>query len=315
MVSVTEIRLLKTFITTADLLSFTKAANNLGYAQSTVTTQIQTLEEEFGVILFERLGKQIKLTKDGEQLYTYAEQILRLSSEAKDLISNPLITKGSVNIATAESLCLHRLPQVFNTFRTRYPKVDLNLCFETGGEYRTYLRKNIIDIVFFLDVPCIETDLITHILFEEPMSVIAAPEHRLAQKSMVTPHDINGEPLILTSEGCTYRRIFESILAQAGAKPASIMGISSNEVIKKFVCDGWGIGFLPTVVVQAELASQQLVELPWSGPSFDIKAQLIYHKDKWLSPALKAFIAVVLEIFSPSETTNTCNYLRKKGSP
>ncbi|MGI6093242.1 MAG: LysR family transcriptional regulator [Negativicutes bacterium] len=292
-----EIRLLKTFVATAALLSFTKAASDLGYAQSTVTSQIQTLEEELGVMLFERLGKQIKLTKEGEQLYSYALQILRLSDEAKDLISSSLTPQGLLSIGTAESLCIHRLPKVFNEFRKCYPKVDINLRFDAGDDYRTFLRKNLVDLFLFLDVPCIETDLITHVLFDERMAVIAAPNHPLAKKNQVLPQDINGEPLVLTSEGCTYRRIFESILAQAGAKPSSIMGISSNEVIKKFICDGWGIGFLPHIVVQPELISKQIVELRWSGPPFGIKAQLIYHKDKWLSPALKAFINLILETF------------------
>ncbi|BBB90988.1 MAG TPA: LysR family transcriptional regulator [Methylomusa anaerophila] len=289
-----EFRLLKTFVTIAKTLSFTKAADSLGYAQSTVTSQIQALEEELGIMLFERLGKQIKLTKEGEHLYTYATQILKLSDEAKDQLSSSLVPKGSLTIGTAESLCVHRLPEVFNIFRSRYPEVEINIRFDTVSDYRTHLRKNTIDIAFFLDVPCKENDLITHMLFEEPMSVIAAPNHPLAKKQQVIPHDINGEPLVLTAEGCSYRRIFESILTQAGAKPSSIMGVSSNEVIKKFVCDGWGIGFLPHVVVQQELMTSQLIELHWAGPPFAIKAQLLYHKDKWLSPALKAFIGVTL---------------------
>lgn len=292
-----ELRQLKTFVTTAEALSFTKAANNLSYAQSTITSQIQALEEELGTMLFERLGKQIKLTKDGEQLYAYADQILKLSDEAKDLVSSSLTPKGSLTIGTAESLCLHRLPEVFNTFRSRYPKVEINIDFDACSDYRTLLRKNTIDLVFFLDVPCNENDLVTHVLFEEPMAVIAAPHHPLAKKRQVTPYDISGQPLILTAPGCSYRQLFESILTQSGVRPSSVMGVSSNEVIKRFVCDGWGIGFLPHVVVHQELITNQLIALPWAGPSFDIKAQLIYHKEKWLSPALKAFISVILETF------------------
>jgi len=75
------------------------------------------------------------------------------------------------------------------------------------------------------------------------------------------------------------------------------MGVNSNEVIKKFVCDGWGVGFLPHVVVAKEIEAGELVELPWRGPAFNIEAQLIYHKDKWLSPALQAFINVILDVF------------------
>jgi len=290
-----ELRQLKTFVTAATMLSFTKAANELGYAQSSVSNQIQALEEELGTMLFERLGKQIKLTKDGEHLYAYAAQILKLSDEAKDLIASSLIPKGSLMIGTPESLCTHRLPEIFKAFRARYPKVEINLHFDLGSDYRAHLRKNTVDIVFFLDVPCNENDLITHVLFEEPMAVIAAPSHPLAKKSQIGPHDLNGQALILTPPGCSYRRILESILTQAGAKPSSVMGVSSNEVIKKFVGDGWGIGFLPRITINQEVITNQLIELPWAGPSFDIKAQLIYHKEKWLSPALRAFINVTLE--------------------
>lgn len=296
-----ELRQLKTFITIAKLLSFTKAAAELGYAQSSVTSQIQTLEEEFGTVLFERLGRQIKLTKDGEYLLSYAAKIVKLSAEAKDLLSSSPVPKGALTIGTAESLCIHRLPEVFKTFRANYPYVELNLNFDALSNYRELLRKNMIDIAFFLDVPCREKDLTTHVLFEEPMSVIAAPNHPFTKKSEITPYDLNGEALILTAEGCTYRKIFESILTQTGAKPSSVMGVNNNEVIKKFVGDGWGIGFLPQIVVQQELIRHQLIELPWAGPSFGIHAQLIYHKDKWLSPALQAFINLTLETLRQKE--------------
>ncbi len=295
-----EIRQLKTFVTIVKFLNFTKAADDLGYAQSTITSQIQALEEELGTMLFERLGKQIKLTRDGEHLYTYADQILKLSDEAKDLISSSLLPRGSLTLGTAESLCLHRLPGVLNTFRSRYPQVEINFRFDSSSEYLTLLRKNSVDIVFFLDVACNENDLITHVLFEEPMAVIAAPSHPLVKKRQVIPQDLGGQPLILTAPGCSYRRIFESMLTQVGAKPSSIMGVSSNEVIKKFVCDGWGIGFLPHIVVKEEIINHKLIALPWAGPDFDIKVQLIYHKEKWLSPALRAFIDVTLASFKSS---------------
>ncbi|MDR7867558.1 MAG: LysR family transcriptional regulator [Sporomusaceae bacterium] len=305
-----EIRQLKTFIATARLLSFTKAAEELGYAQSTVTSQIQLLEEELGVLVYERFGKQIKLTKAGERLYTYATQIVELSGEARDYAASSLAPQGTVTIGTAESLCIHRLPEVFNLFRSRYPRVEINIRFDVVHDYRTLLRKNAIDIALLLDVPCRETDLVTHVLFAEPMAVIAAPPHPLARKRRVLPGDLNGEALVLTAEGCTYRRIFESILAQAGSKPSSAMGISSNEVIKRFVCDGWGIGFLPRVVVDHDLAAGHLANLKWAGPAFNISAQLIYHKNKWLSPALKAFIDVTLEHIADSKKAKNPEVLR-----
>jgi len=202
-----ELRQLKTFVTVVNFLSFTKAATELNYAQSTVTGQIQALEEELGIMLFDRVSKQIRLTTEGEHLYAYAVQILKLSSEASDVICSSITPKGSITIGTAESLCLHRLPEVFNTFRTRYPKVELSINFDTGGEYRALLRKNAIDIAFFLDVRCSENDLITHALFSERMSLIAPINHTLAGKQQIYPCDLNNQPLVLTSPGCTYQSL------------------------------------------------------------------------------------------------------------
>lgn len=294
-----ELRQLRTFVTTVKLLSFTKAAKALGYAQSSVTNQIQSLEAELSTMLFERLGKQIKLTKDGEHLYTYADHILKLADEVKDYITNSPLPKGTLTVGTPESLCSYRLPRIFQEFRSRYPAVELNIRFDTCRDYRDRLRKNSVDLVFMLGVPSHEEELITHVLFAEPMAVIAAPTHHLAKKTAVLPADLNGQALVLTETGCSYRQIFDSILTQAGTKPASVMGVSSNEVIKKFVGDGWGIGFLPRITVEQELLAGQLVALPWAGPAFNIAAQLHYHKDKWLSPALQAFIDVTL-MMTPS---------------
>lgn len=293
-----ELRQLNTFLTVVKLMSFTQAANHLGYAQSSITHQIQLLEEELGTMLFERLGKQIKLTKAGEDLCIYAEKILKLCAEAKAVVADSATPSGTLTIGTPESLCTHRLPEVFTVFRKRYPHVEINISLDSYADYRAKLRKNLLDIMFFLDAPSNETDFITEVLFEEPMAVIAAPSHPLAQKSKITALDINNQSLILTELGCSYRRIFEGILAQAGAKPASILAFSSNEVIKKFVMDGWGIGFLPEITIKQELLSGELAALSWCDTPFNIKTQIIYHKDKWLSPALRAFLAVTREIFA-----------------
>lgn len=289
-----EFRQLKTFVTAVKYSNFTKAADDLGYAQSTITGHIQALEEELDTMLFERIGKQIKLTREGEHFHAYAEHLLALSYEALDCIAGADTPSGAITVGTPESLCLHRLSDIFREYRACCPKVQINLDFGSYSDFRLQLRKNIIDIAFFLDRPCTEHDLVTHVLYEERMAVIAAPGDPLAGRREVTPRDLNDRALILTEPGCTYRRIFESILTQAGVKPSSVLTIGSNEVIKKFVSDGWGIGFLPYVTLQKEIEQGQVVALPWTGPPFGVCAQVLYHRGKWFSPALKAFFELVL---------------------
>lgn len=292
-----DLRQLKSFVTTAKGLSFTRAAQDLGYAQSTITGQIQALEEELGAMLFERIGKQVRLTQEGATLYAYADRLLKLADEAREQVSSTGSPRGALMIGTPESFCVHRLAPALNRYRALHPGVELGIRFDAGGDYRAMLRQNLMDAAIILDVPCGEEDLVAHELLEEAMAVIAAPQHPLAGKHSVVPRDISGQTLVLTSPECNYRKLFDSILTQAGVKPGYVMGLSSNEAIKRFVCDGWGVGYLPYIVVAKELNDGQLLALPWQGPALNIKAQLVYHRDKWLSPALKAFLDLTLAEF------------------
>ncbi len=290
-----EFRQLKTFVTIVKCLNFTKAAEQLGYAQSSVTEHIQALEAELDTMLFERLGKQLKLTQDGELFYNYAEQLLKLSDEAKNQILHSQTPRGLITIATPESFCQYHLAPILKEFRKAYPLVEVQLSFGKYSDFNTKLRKNTADIAFFFDRPSSETDLVTENLFEEPMAVIAAPNHPFAAKDRFLPEDCTGQTLILTEPGCSYRQLFESMLTQAGVKPATIVNMGNNEVIKQFVIDGWGIGFLPYIVVAQEVTANKIVALPWGGAPFAIYAQIVYHKDKWFSPALRAFYDLAME--------------------
>src|SRR5690242_2052558 len=107
-----EIRQLNTFTAIAKMGSFTQAAEMLGYAQSSVTTQIQLLESELETKLFERMGKSITLTSEGTRLLPYAQKILKLSEEAKSVIGNSDVPKGALTVGAPESLCVMRLPGI-----------------------------------------------------------------------------------------------------------------------------------------------------------------------------------------------------------
>lgn len=294
-----DFRQLATFVETAKQLNFTKAASTLGYAQSTITIHIQSLEEELETQLFERIGKQIKLTANGRQFYAYAEKIINLSSEAKDILSSSTAPKGTISIGTAESLCIYRLSDVLIEFRALYPDVEMSIRFDTSDDFYSHLRKNIVDVAIVLDHRCVASDIVTHVLSEEPMSVIASPAHPLTRKKRVLPMDMQGQSLILTEESCGYHQLFESILLQAQVRPGQILSISSLEVIKKFVSHNWGFGFLPLVTIEDEVSSGKLAVLPWAGPAFSVTSQLLYHKDKWISPALRAFIDFAVRRLKP----------------
>ncbi|MDD7794458.1 LysR family transcriptional regulator [Clostridium sp. 'White wine YQ'] len=291
-----DLKQLNSFVTICKLQSFTGAADELGYAQSTITTQIKLLENELEVKLFERIGKNISLTYQGKKLLPYAKQMLKMSAEIKDVITNDSVPSGVLTIGAAESLCVLRLPEILKEYRSLYPQVEISLKFGSCSEFRHFLRDNIIDVAFSLGTKIDGSDFVTEIVSNEEMLLLTAPGHKLINKEVVYPKDIENEQLILTEVGCSYRAVFENMLGSYNIKPNLILETGSVQAIKQFTMSGLGISLLPRVAVEEELAQGRLVKLNWAINDFGIVSQVIYHKDKWISPALKAFLELSKEM-------------------
>ena len=294
-----EIRQLNTFVAVAETLSFTRAAERLNYAQSSVTAQIQALEEELGVPLFERLGRRVALSTAGLRLQPYAEKILRLSEEARVAVPDDHLPGGTLTIGAPESLCAYRLPPVLFQFKNLFPRV--RLVFWPGDYVRLVqmLNEGKLDVGILLERPANAENLVFETLTHEPLAVITYPSHPLTRQSIVVPTDLEGETLLLVEAGYSYTALFQQTLA-AAAVGNHMLNFSSIEAIKQCVMAGMGIGFLPVITVEAELARGRLVRLPWSAGDYGLTTLLAWHRDKWISPALRAFIDVSRSVLAPA---------------
>lgn len=298
-----ELRLLNTFVAVARFNSFTQAAEHLSYAQSSVTSQVQALESELGVRLFERLGKSISMTPEGEKLLPFAKQVLKLCDDARIAVAPAGALKGALVIGAPESLCAVRLVPLFTEFHNRYPEVELSLQFGGCTEFEDLLGGNQIDIAFFLERKLNPPSLESVLEWPEPIALLAAPGHPLVRTAGIEPHDVQDILLILAETGCSYRTRFLQMLSDAGVTPKSTMESSSVQVMKQLAMSGLGITLLPRVAAIGELAEGKLVELTWAGPPFEMMmTQVMYHKDKWISPAMRAFIDLAGEMLLPVET-------------
>lgn len=187
-------------------------------------------------------------------------------------------------------MCVLRLPEILKEYHKLYPKVDISLKFGSCADFRHFLNNNLIDVAFSLGTQIDEPEFISALQLDEPMLLLAYPDHPLAKKQVVTPYDLADESFILTEVGCSYRASFERILRDYSITPHIAIEAGSIHTIKQFTMSGLGICLLPAIAVQEELSRHQLVTLNWRGPDFGIISQVLYHKDKWFSPALKAFI-------------------------
>lgn len=291
-----ELRQLKTFLVIAKMGSFIQAAETLGYAQSTITNHIQMLENEVGVRLFERLGHRVLLTHQGNALFPYAEQIIKLTSQAFEVVANPDMPQGKLTIGTSESLGTYCLPKLFQNFRMAYPKVEMVLKFANHSTICSGIRKNEIDVGLVINERQMDNDLVAEVLSEEQMLFLTAPDNQ-ALKGTVMPRELAEKCVILTEPGCGYRLTMEKFLKDFGVSPQSFLEASSTEAIKQLILLGLGISILPRFTVEKELAEGRICTVPWKEADFQYHVQMLYHKDKWISPTLQAFFDMIRDFY------------------
>jgi DNA-binding transcriptional LysR family regulator len=135
----------------------------------------------------------------------------------------------------------------------------------------------------------------------ERVFLLSEPSHPLARLRVVKPADLAGQMLLLTEGGCGYREKLDQVLALQNIRPGNITEFSSVEAIKQCVIAGMGMALLPAIVVARELRQHQIKALHWAGPSLDISTQILWHKDKWVSPAMEAFLEVMQEKLEDAE--------------
>ena len=289
-----ELRNIKTFLCVAEQCSFSKAAVMLGYSQSTVTTQIQQLEQEFGTLLFERIHKTVRLTAAGTEFVGFAQKMLLTADEAKYAMKRLPEENGELRIAMAESLCSTFFPDILERYHKEYPNVDLSIT--TGGTDDIFymLRHNEADMVYTLDRRIYSPDLVTVLEKEENVYFVASPSYSAAGKA-VTLEELTKYDFILTEKNMSYRKHLDELMASKSLQIRPFLELGSVEMIRTLVERGIGISFLPCYAVKDSIKNGTLVKIDVSENQIEVWRQLIYHKNKWVSPAMRAMIKLIKE--------------------
>jgi len=291
-----ELRQLKSFKTVANLLSFNKAAEQLHYAQSSISAQIQGLEEELGVQLFDRLGKRVQLTETGTLLFQYANKILDLVDETNSALTGDKEPVGSLTVRIPETFGVYRLPAVLKVFHSMFPKVQLSFITCALEGLAKDLRKGVTDLAFLLAESISASDLEVETLGFESVVLVAGPAHPLSAKKSVHTRDLAGETILLSRADCSYRKIFEQILEQEEVTRFNRFEFNSVEVIKRSVAAGLGVTVLPEVAVADEVSRKRLVVLPWTEGKIEVAILMIWFRERWVSPTLRAFMDVARRV-------------------
>jgi DNA-binding transcriptional LysR family regulator len=259
-----------------------------------VTAQIRALEEELGVPLFDRLGRRVALTDAGRRFQPFAETALTAMEQGQNVIKAGAEPSGPLRVGSPESILTYRLPPVLRTFRQRFPHVALSFRPHLNETLVNELETGKLDMAICMSDSLSSSSLVSQPLGTEKIVLLVHASHPLTRKAAVHASDLAGQQLLLTEPGCGYRNRLDRILALQSVRPGHITEFSSVEAMKQCIAAAMGIGLLPVIVVERELRQRQFKMLRWAGSALDIETQILWHKDKWVSPAMAAFRNLVV---------------------
>ena len=291
-----ELSQLRAFCKVAQFKSYTNAAKDLFRAQSAISKQVASLEEELGCDLFEQVGKKTRITPAGEHFLVYAERILALLDEARDSLGDfKEGTKGRVSLAAIGSSTLYLLPDILYKFRLRAPEVDSALQTAGGDEVKEMVTRGIVDVGIVGSH--VNTEELTAIrLFQDKIGPFVHRHHRLAKRSGIRLAELATEPMIALGMWKSWQDHILSVFRKAGVKPQVHLQLDSIDGVKRMVERGLGFTILPHIATREEVKTGTLVPLRFTDvPSLDRKILLIHRRDKQLSPVLLRFIDFVVE--------------------
>lgn len=285
-----DLNALKTFIEVAELGSFTRAGEKLGYSQPTVSFQIKQLEKELGVSLFDRIHHTVMLTDAGKEALRYAQSICHLSQEMVLGTGKIRQATGTVRIGMGDSLCLPLIARNFQQFRQRYPKVEIQIHTAGTAELLRLLDHNEVDLVCTLDSHVYDTGYV--IAGEESVGVhfVAAAGHPLAKCAVLRVQELLAEPLLLTEKGMSYRRLMDERLAGYSLEIQPVLETGRADLLCRLVAENMGLSFLPDYVTEDAVRAGEVVRLPVEEFDITVWMQLLYRREKWLSQPMQAMI-------------------------
>jgi DNA-binding transcriptional LysR family regulator len=283
-----------TFLEIVRLKSFSKAAQTCYRTQPAISAQVRQMEQELRAELFERFGSRISLTTAGRLFAQYAEQLTDLRKRAQDALAElERDPRGELVIAANEATCIYVLPDVFSEYRRRFPSVQLQVVRSYGSRVVEGVMENSADFGL-TQLPVEEKRLQVVCVHRDEIRLIVPAGHPLAERDSVLPGDLKEFFVVLPQQGKTRSRL-NAWLEPVEDDLRISMELDSNEMMKRFVMAGLGVGFVAVSNCREEVAAGRLKDIPLGPEPMVRQLGLIYRKDKALSKAALGFIQCVLE--------------------
>jgi DNA-binding transcriptional LysR family regulator len=287
------LRQLQVFEAVARHLSFTRAAEELYLTQPAVSMQVKQLEGAVGLPLFEQLGKRIHLTEAGRAMQRYSRVVAEQLREAQQVIEELKGIEGGRLQITVASTVNYFATRLLSAFCQRYKGVHVSLDVTNRENLLRQLETNETDIVL-MGQPPEELDAVAEPFMDNPLVVIAPPDHSLTHRRKIPLSDLRHETFLMRERGSGTRMAMERFFSEKGIKPSSSIEMTSNEAIKQSVEAGLGLGIVSAHTVELELEVERLKILDVESFPIMRRWYVVHRRGKRLSAAATAFKDFVL---------------------
>jgi LysR family transcriptional regulator, low CO2-responsive transcriptional regulator len=280
------------FYAVASYHSFSRAAEALDITQPAVSIQIQELEKALGATLFHRRSRGLRVTEIGETVFSYAQQIFSLSNKLLETVQEMHgLQTGRLTLGASTTPGEFVLPLAIGQFRRSYPGIQVEMSIANTRSVVQRILNRELDLGMVGDhpqPPSDELEIIDYLIDE--IVLVAAPTHPLAQTGPLTLQQVADQGLIVREEGSATRSTAERYFSQMGVKPHIALSLGSNQAVKQAAVAGGGVGVISRLGVTAEVKAGMLIILDVGDWDCRRTLILVRPKDRYLSPAQRAFI-------------------------
>ncbi len=300
---------MKAFHKVATMGSFTKAAQELFLTQSAVSQQIRALENEVGGKLFDRSGKRIRLTGEGEALLTYTERLFDLHEEIEALFGSlRTLQRGKIAVGATAVIGTYFMPTIISAYHRHYPGIEMDLRMGNSEQILRMILDREVDlgVAGMVKIPATLESVFIH---REELLFVCSPKNPLAARKTVSLSDLDRIPFIWREKGTQTLALVQRWFQENTADdfPHQTLSLANMEAAKRIVEEGYGVTIIPATAARREIEAGLLQRINVREFNVTVDYGLFYRKGSPISRVAESFLETLrgLRIFSHGENLLT----------
>ncbi len=296
-----NIRFLETFVLLAELRNFRMTAERLHTTQAAISSRIASLEQEFGVRLFDRNAREVCLTPDGSKALVHAERMVKLLRDMKEDMLDRHTYAGVIRIGVIESIVHSWFPEFLARLHEEYPRLRIEIASETTFHLTEQLNRGALDLVLQGN-SMHGSQIDTLALGQFPMRWVCSPKLEIGNE-LLSLADLAAFPIVSFARESEPYAAIERMFATAGDISLHLNGISSVATMIRLVRDGFGVAALPPAIIQPELKERtlQMLRADTPLPPLELQAAFRFNQENPLAETIASIAQDVAARFASQQ--------------